>query len=82
MTAIEDVVTRAMSDSAFANAIVMDPESALAAYSLSTDEITLFREMTRIDFQAFLSAHLEERKSFSMGHSLGETFVYVRDEGG
>jgi hypothetical protein len=60
MSTIETILTRAMNDPAFAEALFADPEKALAEYDLPPEVMAKFKEMSRADFKA-LSA--EERQS-------------------
>ena len=57
----ETILTRMMSDSAFADAVFTDTEKALAEYNLSAEDLAKFKELTRAHFQAMST---EERKSF------------------
>ena len=63
---IESVLSRAMSDSAFADLLFVDAENALAGFELTTDEIAGFKSMSRSDFDALSMLAPEERKSFSV----------------
>jgi hypothetical protein len=64
--AIETILTRAMSDAAFADLLFANLESALAGYELTTEEIANLKGMSRADFAHFQSASPEERRSFSL----------------
>lgn len=61
MSTIEDILTRMMSDNNFADAVFADADSALASYSLSTDELAKFKSLSKTDF---LTMTTEDRKSF------------------
>jgi len=61
---IESILSRAMSDAAFADLLFSDPERALAGYDLTADEAAGFKAMSRADFAA--APALEERKSFGI----------------
>ena len=82
MSKIKTILDRMMNDPAFAESIFADAETALAEYDLSSDEISKFKNLSRADFESYASTSPEERKSFGTTGSLGESFVYVRDEGG
>ena len=62
MSTIEVILSRAMSDSAFADALFADPEKALAEYGLSPEVIAKFKGMSRADFEVL---DPEERRSMS-----------------
>jgi len=67
MSTIETILTRAMSDVPFADALLANPEAALREYVLSEDELTVFQGISRADFDAFASASPEERQTFCLG---------------
>ncbi len=60
----ETILTRMMSDSAFAEAVFTDAEKALAEYNLSTEDLAKFKGLTHAHFQAMST---EDRKSFVGG---------------
>ncbi|HUH97406.1 MAG TPA: Os1348 family NHLP clan protein [Anaerolineales bacterium] len=62
MSTLETILTRAMNDEAFANALFADPERALAEYNLPVDMIAKFKNMSRTDFEVFST---EERRSMA-----------------
>ena len=62
MSIMETVLTRAMSDPAFAEALFADPEKALAEYHLPGETIEKFKNIGRAEFN---SMDAEERKSLS-----------------
>lgn len=62
MSTLETILTRAMSDPAFADALLADPDKALAEYNLPPEEVAKFREMSRAEFDALVT---EERRSMS-----------------
>jgi len=88
MSKVETILTRMMNETDFVNAVFDDADKALAEYNLSTDEVSKFKSMSHANFKSLVSLSPEERKSFSTVRrssstgSLGETFVYVKDEGG
>ncbi len=63
MSTIETILERAMSDPAFADALLADPEKALAEYDLPADVVTKLKEMSRADFEAL---DAEDRRSMSI----------------
>ena len=60
MSTIETILTRAMSDTEFADQLFTDTEKALAEYNLSAEEIAKFKEFTRAQFDEMTP---DERKS-------------------
>ena len=58
---VETILSRMISDSAFAEAVFADAEKALAEYNLSAEEIAKFTGLTRALFESMLP---EDRKSF------------------
>ena len=64
MSTLETVLSRAMSEPAFAEQLFADAEKALAGYDLTAEEKDQLKGMSRTDFAAFSSASPEERKSF------------------
>jgi len=80
MSTIETILTRMMNEPTFAEAVLTNTEKALVEYNLSAEKIAKFKALSRAQFDVYTP---EERKSFSRtSGSYGETFVYVRDEGG
>ena len=68
-----------MSEPAFAEAVFADLEKALAEYDLSTNELAKFKDISRADFDAFVAASPEERKSFAVdgrGISTGQNILW------
>ena len=63
MSTLETILTRMMSDSAFADALFADAEKTLAEYKLSAEDLAKFKDMSRAQFEAMTP---EERKSFSI----------------
>jgi hypothetical protein len=61
---VEAILTRAMSDSAFANTLFTNPDAALAGYTLTPAEIASLKAMTPADFAQYQNASPEARKSF------------------
>ena len=58
---VETILSRMISDSAFAEAVFANAEKALAEYKLSAEEIAKFTGLTRAHFESMLP---EDRKSF------------------
>ncbi len=63
MSTLESVLARAMSDPAFADALLADPEKALAEYDLPAEVVAKLKEMSRADFEAL---DAEDRRSMSI----------------
>ncbi len=59
----ETILTRMMSDPAFAEAVFADAAKALAEYNLSAEDLAKFKGLTRAHFQAMST---EDRKSFGI----------------
>ena len=70
MSTIETILTRMMQDPAFAEAIFSDAEKALTEYSLSAEEASKFKELSRAQFDA-MDPTPEARQSFGIAHSGG-----------
>ena len=60
---VESVLSKAMSDASFADALFADPEKALAGYDLTKEEIASFKELSRDDLGKMAGITLEERVS-------------------
>ena len=65
---VESILTRAMSDAAFADSLFANPEKALTGFDLTAEEVAKFNSMSRADFEQFKNASPEERKSFGYGN--------------
>ena len=65
MSTIESILTRCMSDPAFAEALIAKPTETLAEYNLPADELAQFQGLSRIEIDT-LVANPENRKSFSL----------------
>ena len=63
--AVETVITRAISDSAFRKELFAHPDQALAGYELSTEEAANFKNISEADFEAWAQTKPEERISFA-----------------
>jgi len=77
MSAIETVLSRMMSDSAFAGEVFTNPDKALAEYKLSAEDLTQLKGMSRTDFEMFTSASPEERKSMALSKNHNQSALYV-----
>jgi hypothetical protein len=64
----ESVLTRAMSDTAFADQLFSDPEKALAGFDLTTEEFSWLKTISRAEVDQYSKASLEERRSFLGGN--------------
>jgi hypothetical protein len=65
MSTLETILSRAMGDPAFADQLFADPETALAGYDLSPEELALLKSMPRSEAGASGPAP-EERRSFTL----------------
>jgi len=68
MSTIKVVLDRMMNEPDFADAVFADAEKALTEYSLSNDEIAVFKNMTQVQIE---SMRADDRKSM-MGLSMGQ----------
>ncbi|MCK6568855.1 MAG: Os1348 family NHLP clan protein [Anaerolineales bacterium] len=48
---VESVLTRAMSDAAFADSLFANPEKALTGFDLTAEEIASLKGMSRAEFE-------------------------------
>ena len=71
MSTIKNILDRMITDPDFTEAVFADAEKALAEYNLSAEEMDKFKDISRVDFEAFAAASPEERKS--MGQATGGT---------
>jgi hypothetical protein len=62
---IESVLSRAMSDNSFADALFANPAQALAGFDLTAEEVVKFQGMSRADFESLVT-NPEQRKSFGV----------------
>jgi hypothetical protein len=67
MSTLETILSRMMSEPAFAEAVFADSEKALVDYKLSAGEIIKFKGTSRTDFETLTSQAPEERKSLAKG---------------
>ena len=58
---VESVLTRMMTDAAFADSVFADANKALVEYNLSAEDLDKFKGLSRAEFDA-MSA--DDRKSF------------------
>jgi len=63
MSTIETILSRAMSDPAFAEQLFTNADQALAGYELTAEEIAKLKGMSRGDLNAMTALAPEERKS-------------------
>ena len=63
MSTLETILSRAMNDPAFAEALISQPAEALAEYDLSAEELEIFKGLPHVDFENFAAVSPEERKS-------------------
>ena len=62
---IEAVLSRAMSDKSFADALFANAEKALAEYNLTAAEIAKFKGLFSMDVEVIAASAPEERRSFT-----------------
>ena len=75
---VESILTRAMSDAAFADSLFANPEKALSGFDLTAEEIANLKAMSRAEFEKYSKATPEERKSFGIGFNHNETALIAR----
>jgi hypothetical protein len=78
---VESILSRAMSDASFAEALLANPEQALTGFDLTADELANIKGMSRADVDQFASASPEERKSMGArwgGFNHNETALVVK----
>jgi len=71
---VETILSRAMSDSAFADQLFANADAALASYELTSEERTSLKSMSRAELDKFAAAGPEERRSFSIAFHSGTLF--------
>ena len=81
MSITETILTRMMSEPAFAEAVFTDAKKTLAEYNLSAEEFSKLNNISRADFEKFASTAPEERRSFATT-ARGGGFYQVQEEGG
>ncbi|MBI5934795.1 MAG: hypothetical protein HY867_13915 [Chloroflexi bacterium] len=69
---VEAILSRIISDARFAQAFFADPEKALAGYDLTKEEIGRFANFSRADFERYVNASPEERRSFAIASNHNE----------
>ena len=67
---VETILSRAISEAAFAERLFADPGGALAGYDLTAEEISQLKEMSHAKFTA---QQTEDRKSFGLSLNHNET---------
>jgi len=65
MSTLENILSRMMNEHGFTDAVFTNAEKALVEYNLPLEEIELFKEISQADFEAFVAASPEERKSLA-----------------
>jgi hypothetical protein len=75
---LETILSRAMSDTTFTEALFANPEKALAGYDLTAEEIANLKDLPRAEFNKAAVASPEERKSFIRIMNHNETALSVR----
>jgi hypothetical protein len=75
--AVESVLSRAMTDTAFADTLFTNVEKGLAGFDLATEELLKFKGMSRADFDALLASP-EERKSMGIQTNHNQTSLQIR----
>jgi hypothetical protein len=69
---VNTILTRAMSDQAFADSLFANMDHVLRGFDLTPEEFSKFKGMSRADFGKYAAASPEERKSmWGMGASSG-----------
>jgi hypothetical protein len=63
-SSVRDILSRAISDEAFAALLFSDAERALAGYELTPEERLKLKNMDRVEFDRFAEASPEERMSW------------------
>ena len=74
---VESVLSKAMSDAKFADALFADPEKALAGYDLTAEETANLKNLSRADFKNYEKASPEERKSLWIVMNHNQTALNV-----
>jgi acetyl-CoA acetyltransferase len=75
---VESILSRAMSDASFAEALLANPEQALAGFDLTAEELANVKGMSRADFNEFAAASPEVRKSMGNNWNHNETMLTIR----
>lgn len=78
---VETILSRAMSDPAFADLLFSDADQAIGGYDLTADEVANLRGISRADFAALATAAPEDRRSFALfgtDYQHNETILKVR----
>ena len=71
---VESILTKAMSDPAFADLLFSDLEKAVTGYDLTAEEIGNLKNMSRAEFDKAANGSAEERKSFGFRINHNETY--------
>ncbi len=70
---VENVLSRAMSDKSFADALFSNPDQALAGYELTAEEKANLKGMDRTAVGKYAAAAPEERKSMALSLNHNES---------
>lgn len=62
---VETILSRAMSDAKFADSLFASPDQALNGYDLTAEEADTLKHLSRADFDQYVKASPEDRKSLS-----------------
>ena len=75
---VESILSKAMSDAAFTEALFADAEKALAGYDLTALEVANLKNLSRAEFDKATAGTPEERKSFAMVPNHNQSALYVK----
>jgi len=75
---VESILSKAMSDSKFADALFADPEKALAGFDLTPTEKDNLKNLSRAEFDKVLARTPEERKSFALTDNHNQAALRVK----
>ena len=81
MSTLEIILSRMMSEPAFAEALLANPAEALAEYNLSVEELEIFKGLSRTDFETLALASPEERKSLATSFDSSGRLLVGTDQG-
>jgi len=63
MSTIETILSRAMSDTEFANLLIVNPVEALVGYELTIEDVERLKNLSSAEFEAMAT---DERRSFGI----------------
>ena len=72
---VESILTKAMSDPAFADLLFSNLEKAVTGYDLTAEEIGNLKNMSRAEFDKAANGSTEERKSFGLRYNHNELIL-------